>query len=177
MSRQNLPLPHAAEGWGEGEGIDLAAWHAEPLPEHAAQSRLAQLRTASAWTDRLEALRMRLMLGLPAEMQRDVLLSEARVEQQRAAVELITGQIMLAQRRQGAWDWLDAAEKRRAHHLPGAGYLELLRRHATLRGLRLFDMPKPMRPLAELLAIAHVTAQLEGRQRKIITQDARDTLG
>jgi len=158
-------------------GIDLSAWHADPLSEHTAQTRLAQLRTATAWADRLEALRLRLILGLPAEMQRDVLLGEANDELQRAAVELITGQVMLAQRLQGAWDWLDAAEKRLAHHLPGAGYLELLRRHATLRGLRLFDTPKPMRPLLELLAIARATAQLEGIQRKIIMQDARDTLG
>ena len=174
------PSPLAGEGLGErGEaiGIDLAAWHADPLPEDSAQARLTQLRTASALADRLEALRLRLILGLPADMQRDVLLSEAHDEQQRAAVELITGQIMLAQRRQGAWAWLDAAEKHLAHHLPGADYLELLRRHATLRGLRLFDTPKPMRPLAELLAIAHMTTQLEGRQRQIITQDTRDTLG
>jgi hypothetical protein len=34
-----------------------------------------------------------------------------------------------------------------------------------------------MRPLLELLAIARATAQLEGIQRKIIMQDARDTLG
>ncbi len=157
--------------------IDLAAWHADPLPEHAAQARLAQLRTATAWSERLEALRLRLMLGLPAEMQRDVLFHEADDELHRAAVELITGQVMLAQRRQGAWDWLDAAKQRLAHHLPGAGYLELLRRHAALRGLRLFDTPKLMRPLDELLTIARMTAQLEGRQRKSITQDARDTLG
>jgi len=157
--------------------IDLAAWHADPLPEDTAQARLAQLRTATAWTDRLEALRLRLILGLPAEMQRDVLVHEADDDLQRAAVELITGQVMLAQRRQGAWDWLDAAEQRLAHHLPGAGYLELLRRHAALRGLRLFDTPKRMRPLVELLSIAHITAQLEGRQRQTITQDARDTLG
>lgn len=157
--------------------IELAAWHADPLPEHAAQARLAQLRTATAWHERLEALRLRLILGLPAEMQRDVLFHEADDELQRAAVELITGQIMLAQRRQVAWLWLDAAQQRLAHHLPGAGYLELLRRHAALRGLRLFDTPKPMRPLVELLTIASMTAQLEGRQRQIITQDARDTLG
>jgi len=157
--------------------IELAAWHAEPLPEHAAQTRLAKLRTATAWADRLEVLRLRLILGLPFEMQRDVLLGEANDDLQRAAVELITGQMMLAQRRQGAWDWLDAAEKRLAHHLPGADYLELLRRHATLHGLKLFDTPKPMRPLDELLAIARTIERLEGIQRKIITPDARDTLG
>ncbi|MDD2894208.1 MAG: hypothetical protein PHF20_09810 [Halothiobacillaceae bacterium] len=177
MRKQKLPLPQAGEGWGEGKRIDLAAWHADPLPRDEANARLVPLRTATAWHERLEVLRLRLMLGLPAEMQRDVLLHEAANEQQRAAVELITGQIMLAQRQQGAWVWLDAAQQRLAHHLPGAGYLELLRRHATLRGLRLFNTPKPMRPLAELLAIASMTAQLEGRQRKIITQDARDTLG
>ena len=93
--------------------IDLAAWHADPLPESAAQSRLTQLRTACVWDERLEALRLRLMLGLPGEMQRDVLLHETDDERQRAAIELITGQIMLAQRRRGAWAWLDAAPKRR----------------------------------------------------------------
>ena len=157
--------------------IELAAWHADPLPEHAAQARLAQLRTATAWDERIEVLRLRLILGLPAEMQRDVLVHEANDELQRAAVELITGQIMLAQRRQGAWIWLDAAEQRLAHHLPGAGYLELLRRHAALRGLRLFDTPKPMRPLEELLAIANATSQLEGLKRPDIVRDQRDTLG
>ncbi|OYY75191.1 MAG: hypothetical protein B7Y40_01890 [Gammaproteobacteria bacterium 28-57-27] len=157
--------------------IDLAAWHAEPLPEGEAQIRLDQIRTATTWDDRLEVLRLRIMLGLPFEMQRDVLWNEASSDMQRAAVELITGQIMLARRLQGAWIWLDTAQQRLAHHLPGTGYLELLRRHATLRGLRLFDTPKPIRPLTELLTIARMTAQLEGRQRKTFTLDARDTLG
>ena len=177
MRKQKLPLPQAGEGWGEGKSIDLAAWHADPLPNNEAQTLLTQLRTATAWNERLEVLRLRLMLGLPAEMQRDVLLREAEDELQRAAVELITGQIMLAQRRQGAWVWLDAAEQRLAHHLPGAGYLELLRRHATLRGLKLFDTPKSMRPLEELLAIANATSQLEGLKRPDIVRDQRDTLG
>jgi len=157
--------------------IDLAAWHAEPLPERAAQTRLAQLRTATAWNERLEVLRLRLILGLPADMQRDVLLGEAKDELQRAAVELLTGQIMLAQRRQGAWVWLDAAEKKLAHHLPGAGYLELLRRHATLRPLALFAEPRPIRSLNELRAIAAATALFASQTRKEYLQDARDTLG
>lgn len=157
--------------------IDLAAWHADPLPESAAQSRLTQLRTTCVWDERLEALRLRLMLGLPGEMQRDVLLHETDDERQRAAIELITGQIMLAQRRRGAWAWLDAAEKRLAHSLPGTAYLELLRRHIRLRSLKLFDTPKAMRPLDELLNIAAMTTQLEGRQRASSVQDARDTLG
>ena len=155
--------------------IDLGAWHAEPLPD--AEARLARLRSATAWQERLEGLRLRLMLGLPSDMQRDVLWSEAENELQRAAVELITGQVMLAHRRKGAWTWLDAAEKRLAQHLPGADYIKLLRRHAALRGLRLFDTPKPMRPLEELLAIASATSQLEGLKRPDITGNQRDTLG
>ena len=154
---------------------DLGAWHAEPLPD--AETRLAALRMASLWHERLEALRLRLMLGLPSEMQRDVLWNEADNELQRAAVELITGQVMLARRQKSAWIWLDAAEKRLAQHLPGADYIKLLRRHAALRGLRLFDTPKPMRPLEELLAIASATSQLEGLKRPDITGNQRDTLG
>ncbi len=155
--------------------IDLGAWHAEPLPD--AEARLARLRTATAWQERLEGLRLRLMLGLPSDMQRDVLWSEAENELQRAAVELITGQLMLAQRLKGAWTWLDAAEKRLAQHLPGADYIKVLRRHTALRTLRLFDSARPMRPLSALLAIAAATSQLDGLQRKNHKQDARDTLG
>ena len=154
---------------------DLGAWHAEPLPD--AETRLAALRMASLWHERLEALRLRLMLGLPSEMQRDVLWSEADNELQRAAVELITGQVMLARRQKGAWLWLDAAEKRLAQHLSGADYITLLRRHTALRSLTLFDAARPMRPLEELLAIARAITQLEGLQRKTYSQDARDTLG
>ncbi|MGD9889268.1 MAG: hypothetical protein AB7S56_08405 [Halothiobacillaceae bacterium] len=154
---------------------NLGAWHAEPLPD--AETRLAVLRMASLWHERLEALHLRLMLGLPSEMQRDVLWNEADNEVQRAAVELITGQVMLARRQKGAWLWLDAAEKRLAQHLSGRDYITLLRRHAVLRSLALFDVARPVRPLDELLAIARATAQLEGLQRKDYSQDTRDTLG
>ena len=155
--------------------IDLGAWHAEPLSD--AEARLAFLRTASAWQDRIEGLRLRLILGLPSEMQREVLWNEAENELQRAAVELITGQVMLARRLKGAWTWLDAAEKRLAQHLPGADYIKLLRRHAVLRALTLFDAPRPMRPLEELSAIANATSQLEGLKRPDIAGNQRDTLG
>ena len=154
---------------------DLGAWHAEPLPD--AETRLAALRMASLWHERLEALRLRLILGLPSDMQREVLWNEADNELQRAAAELITGQVMLARRLKGAWVWLDAAEKRLAQHLSGTGYIKLLRRHAVLRGLRLFDTPKPMRPLEELLAIANAISQLEGLKRPDIAGNQRDTLG
>ncbi|MEW6445521.1 MAG: hypothetical protein ACOZAQ_03240 [Pseudomonadota bacterium] len=157
--------------------FDLSSWHADPLPEGEAKTRLAQLRTATTWDDRLEALRLRLMLGLPADMQREVLFHEASDDLQRAAIELITGQVMLARRMRGAWDWLDSAEKRLAHRLPGPDYLELMRRHAALRALKLFDQPKFMRPLEELLAIAESTGRLEGLKRPELSGDRRDTLG
>lgn len=160
-----------------GLNLDLSAWHATPFPRDEAELRLTQLRTATAWGDRLEALRQRLMLGLPAEMQREVLFNEATDDFQRAAVELITGQVMLARRLKGAWAWLDVAEKRLAHCLSGPGYLEVLRRHAVLRALTLFDQPKDIRPLEALLAIAAATSQLEGIKRPDYAGDQRDTLG
>lgn len=160
-----------------GMNLDLSAWHAHPIPPDEAETRLAQLRTANAWGDRLEALRLRLILGLPADMQRDILFSEATDDLQRAAVELITGQVMLARRLKGAWTWLDAAERRLAHLLSGPGYVELLRRHATLRALALFDQPKAMRPLEDLLRIAAATSLLEGLKRPDYAGDQRDTLG
>lgn len=157
--------------------IELAAWLADPLPEGEAETRLTLLRTATAWDDRLEVLRLRLMLGLPFEMQREVLWNEAANDDHRAAVELITGQVMLARRLKGGWTWLDAAEKRLAHRLPGPDYLALLRRHAALRALILFDQPKTIRPLEELLVIANATAQFEGLKRPDYAKDRSDTLG
>ena len=161
--------------------IDLAAWHAEPLPPDEAQAQLADLRTATSWDDRLAALRLRLLLGLPSEMQHEVLLAEAQNEQQRAAVELLFGPMLLAQRRQGAWHWLDAAEKRLAHGMSGEGYIQLMRRHAALRPLVLFRHGKTARPLPALLAIAAATSQLEAKSRSTarasVATDARDTLG
>jgi hypothetical protein len=167
----------AGEWTEQGTAIDinLSAWHADPQPDAAA--RLSALSTTHNWNERLEALRLRLMLGLPADMQRDVLWSEAKDDMQRAAVELITGQVMLARRLQGAWGWLDAAEKRLAHRLPGPDYLEMLGRHAALRALSLFDQPKTIRPLEELLAIANATSRIEGLKRPGYTIDRRDTLG
>lgn len=157
--------------------IDLALWHADPLPEGEAQARLAQLRTATTWDERLEVLRLRLMLDLPAEMQREVLFSEANDDLQRAAVELVTGQVMLARRLKGAWAWLDSAEKRLAHRLPGPGYVGIMRRHATLKALTLLEQPKALRTLEELLAIASATAMFEGMKRPDFAGDQRDTLG
>ena len=66
--------------------LDLAAWHAEPLAQDEVEARLARLGTATAWAERLEALRLRLMLGLPTTMQREVLMAEADDDLQRAAV-------------------------------------------------------------------------------------------
>ncbi|MGK0674138.1 MAG: hypothetical protein ABWU16_05700 [Halothiobacillaceae bacterium] len=157
--------------------FDLSAWHATPISPDEANTRLAQLGTATAWDDRLEVLRLRLMLGLPADMQQEVLFNEATDDSQRAAVELITGQVMLARRLKGAWDWLNETEKRLAHRLPGPGYLALLRRHATLRALTLFDQPKAIRPLEELLAIAVATARFKGMKRPGYAADQCDTLG
>lgn len=157
--------------------LDLAAWHAEPIAKAAAEAQLARLRTAARWEERLEALRLRELLGLPADMQREVLLAEADDERHRAAVELITGQVMLARRLRGAWSWLEAAEQRLAHRLPGPRYLALLQRHAALRALPLFEWPSPIRPLVELLAIAAAAARLERPQRPLTTLDRRDTLG
>lgn len=161
----------------QGMTLDLCAWHAEPLPQEALHARLAGLRGASGFEARLEDLRLRLMLGLPCTMQREVLLSEAADELGRAAVELICGQVMLAQRQSGAWTWLDAAQGRLAQRLPGPCFREILQRHARLRPLTLFPAPRPIRPLAELLAIAAATARLEGRRRPAYTPDRRDTLG
>lgn len=157
--------------------LDLAAWHAEPIPRAEAEAQLTRLRTAARWEARLEALRLRELLGLPADMQREVLLAEMDDERKQAAVELITGQVMLARRLQGAWDWLQAAEQRLAHHLSGPDYLVLLRRHAALRPLILFPTPRPLRPLSELLAIAQATARLKGPNRALHGFDQRDTLG
>ncbi|MEW5838753.1 MAG: hypothetical protein AB1717_07970 [Pseudomonadota bacterium] len=159
--------------------IDLAAWHAEPLPADEAQARLARLRSATSWDERLEALRLRLLLGLPADMQRDVLLAETDDARQQAAVELVFGQAMLAQRKHGAWIWLDAAEKRLAHLMPGADYIQLMRRHASLRSLSLFERVKTPRPLHELRTIALCTQRLKTQKsrRTANRQDFRETPG
>lgn len=157
--------------------IDLAVWHATPVRADQAQHELARLRLATTHSERLHALRLRLILDLPSDMQRDVLLAEANTPAERAAVELLTGQVLLAKRLHGAWVWLDAAEPRLSDLLPATAYLALLRRHRALRPLTLFAQPKPMRPLDELLRIAAMTAQIEGRPRQPSTHNARDTLG
>ncbi len=157
--------------------IDLAAWQATPVRAEQAQHELARLRHATTHSERLHALRLRLTLDLPSDMQRDVLLAEANTPAERAAVELITGQVLLAKRLHGAWAWLDAAEPRLSHLLPAAAYLAVLRRHNALRPLTLFAQPKPMRPLDALVRIAAMTAQLEGRLRQPSAHNARDTLG
>jgi hypothetical protein len=151
----------------------LADWFAEPLPVARARTSLVALgrRTGAgsggpgrAFGVRLAEMVCRYWAGLDTEADYRNLSALYRRPRQRAVLELVSGQLLIACRLQGAWGHLDRGFSLAARLLAAEDYFVVLRRHELLRQLPLF--PSPARPatLEDLLSEARIIARLRGNE-------------
>ena len=153
----------------------LACWYATPLTRDAANALLhtAQQREAvrvrrgkGCYTCRLQRMIAHFWLGKEVD-------EEFRALQQRLRftahglilAELIYGQLLMSQRRNGAMAALDSAFHSAHHLLRSSDYFVLFNRHELLRRLPLGAQPQQPLALTDLLTTASVIERLEGSQR------------
>lgn len=153
----------------------LARWYATPLDRNAANALLhtAQQREAvrvrrgkSCYTCRLQRMIAHFWLGKEIDEEFRALQQRLRLTAHgRILAELIYGQLLMSQRRNGAMAALDRAFHSAHHLLTPSDYFVLFKRHGLLRRLPLGAQPQPSLSLADLLTTATVIERLAGSQR------------
>lgn len=165
----------------------LAQWHAAPLEPAQARTLLAALpppdprrpgREGADFARQQRLLVLRWWAQEPADGLFETVRAAVAYQPERAALWALTfGQLHLACRLEGAWTHLDAGFRLASPLLAADDYFRVLRRHQLLRPLVLVPAPQPALNLAELLAVARVTARLTGRPRRRYSSDPVDTTG
>lgn len=153
----------------------LGAWHAEPLNAAAAQALLARAQQRNYRGQRqrrcrtcvLQELIARYWLGEEINaLYRHALPLLQRSAHGRALLEIITGQLLLSRRLNGARQHLDNGFHRASRLFTPSAYLAVLNRQQQLAPLPLSETPLPAATLAELLTTAQVIARMEGGRRR-----------
>ena len=156
----------------------LAQWHAAPLEAGRARMLLAALPPGGNFEQQHRRLVLRWWAQEPAEGLFETVRAAVAYEPGKAAQWALTfGQLHLACRLEGAWTHLDEGFRQASPLLAADDYFRVLRRHQLLRPLALGPAPQPGLSLAELLAVARVTARLTGRPRRRYSSDPVDTTG
>jgi hypothetical protein len=164
--------------------VSLGRWYAMPLSREQATGLLVRTeekererlrRGASCVTCRLARLIARFWLGEPVEHDYQNL--AARLQQRRspraqALLELIYGQLLLAQRRRGALLHLDRGFAESRHLFAPEDYFVVLKRHALFRTLPA-EADGPPLDLEDLLTTARVIERLQGHRRHISVASAK----
>lgn len=168
--------------------VALDTWLATPL--EAAQVRdlrasiIAQ-RGRATGNERLQfGLRLAEMIcdhwaGRDAEAVYQTLKVRARQPEAHALLELCRGQLLMAHRRQPAWEHLDHGFRLAARLLEADAYFDVLKRHDLLRYLPLTAAgAEAAASLETLLRDARVIAQFEDRSARVRPAGSghRDTL-
>lgn len=136
----------------------LAGWHAEPVDATAACTWLKQhVRATPAPFDELIA---RHWCGQDIRRRFTNLCDALADPAERALLDLIYGQLLIAQRLVGAFTHLDRGFAAATPFLAPRAYLTVLKRHETLRWLVLGRQPSSPLALTELLQQAQVTKRL-----------------
>jgi hypothetical protein len=163
----------------DDSGDPLAQWQAEPLAAEVARAQLAALPPQSGgFAGQLRLLALRWWAQEPAEGLFETVRASSAYRPEQAALWALTwGQLHLACRLEGAWTHLDAGFRLASPLLVADDYFRVLQRHQRLRPLVLLPERQPGLTLAELLAVAQVTARLTGRPRRRYSSDPVDTTG
>ncbi len=166
--------------------LSLAAWYATPLSELQARDLQLQARQllqrqmlsgSAALAPRLADLIAGFWLGRDVSHDHRSLMATLPVPQ-RALVELIYGQLLMACKRNAAQQHLTRGFELATELLEPAAYFVLLRRHAQLRELVLSPAGSPPQALPELLLEARVIQRLKrGRGSRLPITSHDDTLG
>lgn len=153
----------------------LGSWHAEPLDVSAARALLARAqqrqrrgqRQRRCRTCALQELIARCWLGEEiGTLYRHALPLQQRSAHARALLEIITGQLLLSRRLNGAWQHLNDGFHRASRLFTPSDYLTVLQRQQHLSRLPLSDTPLPAATLAELLTTAKVIERMAGGSRR-----------
>ena len=155
-----------------GQTVSLASWFAEPLSGSQADAWLPRIqrRTQAAIVDGRDAFMIRLTdlivqywRGQEIEAGHKNLLTLAVTPRDRAMLELVVGQLLIARKSGRAWRHLDAVFEQAAHLLEPEEYFQVLKRHELLRLLPLSPNRVTPAGLDELLTEAKVIGRLKGR--------------
>lgn len=164
----------------------LSAWYANPLAAAEAQSHLLDVRDRLRQAGEVNYLSLRIQEAIARYwLDRDIsgdienLKATCKDDRCRALVLLVYGQLLISRKRQGAMDYLQQGFQQATALFTAAEYLEVMRRHESLKHLVTGERACAGRTLDELLKEAEVIRTLKGRQdyHRDIRADKRDTVG
>lgn len=164
----------------------LARWYATPLDRDAAAELLhrAQQREAlrvrrgkSCYTCRLQRMVAHYWLGKEIDEEFHALTQRLRnTAHGRILAELIYGQLLMSQRRNGAMAALDHAFHAACHLLTPSDYFVLFKRHNLLRRLPLGTEGQKRLSLEALLTTAAVIKRMTNTQQVMARKDDGNSL-
>ncbi|MEW6645584.1 MAG: hypothetical protein AB1450_00070 [Pseudomonadota bacterium] len=153
----------------------LGMWHGDPLDTAAAQALRVRAQQRQRRGQRQRRCRTCLLQDLIAgywlgediaALHRHALPLLQRSAHSRALLELITGQLLLSRRLNGARQHLERGFHLASGLFTPADYLTVLKRQQQLASLPLADTPLPAATLAQLLTTAQVIERMEGGRRR-----------
>lgn len=153
----------------------LGLWHGDPLGTPAAQTLLARAQQRQRRGHRqrrcrscvLQELIARYWLGEEiGPLYRHALPLLQGSAHGRALLEIITGQLLLSRRLNGARQHLEEGFHRASRLFTPSDYLAVLKRQQQLSYLPLGDTALPAAPLSELLTTAQVIERMAGSSRR-----------
>ena len=166
--------------------LRLADWYGDPLSPERARALLARagrrhqaaLKSGEpVFTIRLIELIAGAWAGRDLAMHHASLLAEADSAQERALLELATGQLLISRRLAAARACLQRGFALAAPLLPPQDYFIVMKRHGLLEYLPLGTIPADPAGLRALLAEAAVIRRLQGERSRGGRTDPQDTLG
>ncbi|HHH43242.1 MAG TPA: hypothetical protein ENK49_03820 [Gammaproteobacteria bacterium] len=186
--RVPVAIPDTLQQLLAGQRVPLGSWVAEPLlPAQAlaclpAIQRRLQSVIAGRPGDfplRLADLVVRYWCGRDTAPLFRNLLALYTSRRQRAQLELVYGQLLMARKRLPAGDHLDNGFALAAHLLEPEEYFQVLKRHELLHRLHLQPAPSAPAGLDTLLTEAQVIRRLAGHVNAVPSPHTRkpDTLG
>ncbi len=154
----------------------LALWHADPLDAEAARTLLERAQQRQRRGQRLRRCRTCVLQELVARcwlgedidaLYRHALPLLRQSAHGRALLEIVTGQLLLSRRLNGARQHLEDGFHLASRLFTPADYLAVLNRRQQLAHLPLGETSLPAATLAELLTTAQVIDRLEGDGRRL----------
>ena len=170
-----------------GQTVSLATWFAGPLQPQQAGAWLPRIQRQvqvslaggqAGFTVQLAELIARYWIGQDVDAGHKILLAVLNETRERAMLELCYGQLLIARKRETAWQHLERGFGLAAHLLEPEDYFLVLKRHELLRCLALSALPSRPMGLHELLTEARVIGRLRGRGTRSVPAGPRhqDTL-
>ena len=160
----------------------LSRWYAGPLSKAQADHLVSEVR------GRKHSQRPRVLLDIELLVGhfwqgRDIFSELAprfqitTGQDERALLELVTGQLLISRKLNGALEYLDQGFRHATPFLSARDYLALMNRHRRLRSLELGEGGGAGLTLDELLQEAAVVDRIRGGEPHRMRYNPKDTLG